>query len=89
MMLTPFYTTQFNKDVKRDKKRGKNIEKLKAIMTLLIAAHPLPPKNKDHKLGGNFSDCRECHLEPDWLLIYQINGNEIVFIRTGSHSDLF
>lgn len=88
-MLRPVYTNQFNKDVKRDKKRGKDLKTLKEIACLLIEEKSLPVKNKDHKLGGNFNECRECHLEPDWLLIYKIEAGNIFFVRTGTHSDLF
>ncbi len=88
-MLRPVYTNQFNKDVKRDKKRGKDLKTLKEIVCLLIEEKSLPVKNKDHKLGGNFNECRECHLEQDWLLIYKIEAENIFFVRTGTHSDLF
>ena len=88
-MLRPVYTNQFNKDVKRDKKRGKDLKTLKEIVCLLIEEKSLPVKNKDHKLGGNFNECRECHLEPDWLLIYKIEAENIFFVRTGTHADLF
>jgi len=88
-MLRPVYTSQFNKDVKRGKKRGKDLKILKEILLLLIGEDNLPVKNKDHKLGGSFNECRECHLEPDWLLIYKIEAENIFFVRTGTHSDLF
>mgnify|MGYP001568755978 FL=1 len=88
-MLKPIYTKQFNKDVKRSQKRGKDLEILKKILFLLIGEDNLPVKNKDHKLGGSFNECRECHLEPDWLLIYKIEAENIFFVRTGTHSDLF
>ena len=82
-------TTQFKKDFKRISKRNKNIDKLKVILNLLINSQELPNKNKDHNLIGNYIGCRECHIEPDWLLIYQIKNLELILIRTGSHSDLF
>lgn len=88
-MLKPVYTKQFSKDVKRSKKRGKRIKKLKEIMSLLIEKKSLPAKNKDHKLVGDFAECRECHIESNWLLIYKVKGEHIFFIRTGTHSDLF
>ncbi len=88
-MLRPVYTSQFNKDVRRDKKRGKDLKTLKEIVCLLIEEKSLPVRNKDHKLGGNFNECRECHIEPDWLLIYKIEAKNIFFVRTGTHSDLF
>jgi mRNA interferase YafQ len=86
---TPHYTRQFEKDVKRQKKRGKNPSFLKEILTLLIDEKELPIKIRDHRLIGNFSGCRECHIQPDWLLIYKIEKSNIYFIRTGTHSDLF
>jgi len=81
--------TQFKKDVKRIKKRGKDIEKLKNIIHRLANAKKLSPGNKDHPLKGTLKDCRECHIEPDWLLIYRIECSELCFVRTGSHADLF
>lgn len=88
-MLTPFYTKQFGKDVKQEKKRGKDLGKLKAILSLLIEGKRLPLKNKAHKLVGSFAEYRECHIEPDWLLIYKVKGSRIFFVRTGTHSNLF
>jgi mRNA interferase YafQ len=81
--------TQFKKDVKLIKKRGKDIEKLKNIIYCLIKAEKLPHKNRDHPLKGTLKDCRECHIEPDWLLIYRIEGSTLCLVRTGSHADLF
>ena len=77
-MLKLIYTKSFEKDVKIAIKRGKNIEKLKKIIELLVIKSPLPVKYRDHNLIGNFVGRRECHIEPDWLLIYKINE---VFIR--------
>jgi mRNA interferase YafQ len=81
--------TQFKRDVKRLKKQYKDFEKLKAIIQLLVEGQKLPPKTKDHRLKGTLKDCRECHIEPDWLLIYRIEGSELCLVRTGSHADLF
>ena len=81
--------TQFKRDVKRLTKRRKDINKLKNIIHRLVNAEKLPPENKDHQLKGTLKDCRECHIEPDWLLIYRIEGSELCLVRTGSHSDLF
>ena len=81
--------TQFNKDVKRIKKRGKDIVKLKNIIHALLNSEKLPQENKDHPLKGTLKDCRECHIEPDWLLIYRIEGSELCLVRTGTHADLF
>lgn len=80
---------QFEKDLVKAKKRGKDMEKIENIIIQLIKAHPLPAKNREHKLQGNFKDFWECHIEPDWLLIYKKTATEIVLIRTGTHSDLF
>lgn len=88
-MLAPIYKKQFEKDLKRAIKRGKSSEKLKFVMIQLMQQKALAPKYRDHPLKGEYSDCRECHIEPDWLLIYLIQDETITFIRTGSHSDLF
>ena len=81
--------TQFKRDVKRQQKRGKDLEKLKKVIRLLVNAEKLEQKHQDHRLKGLLKDCRECHIEPDWLLIYRIEGSELCLIRTGSHADLF
>jgi mRNA interferase YafQ len=88
-VLQPIYTNSFAKDIKLAQKRGKNIEKLKKIIELLVNKEPIPQKYRDHNLVGNFIGRRECHIEPDWLLIYKIDKDEIIFERTGTHSDLF
>jgi mRNA interferase YafQ len=82
-------TKQFKKDVKRMRKRGKDLDKIKAVIDLLVAEEPLPPKNRDHKLGGNWIGRRDCHIEPDWILIYKLTEDELLLERTGTHSDLF
>jgi mRNA interferase YafQ len=81
--------TQFKRDVKRLQKRDKDLGKLKKVIHLLINAEKLEQKYRDHQLKGLLKDCRECHIEPDWLLIYRIEGSELCLIRTGSHADLF
>ena len=88
-MVTPVYTRQFEKDLKRMKRQGKKIDKLKLIMRSLVAVEPIDPIHKDHRLIGNWQGRRECHIEADWLLIYKIDNNQVIFERTGSHSDLF
>lgn len=88
-MLTPHDTNAYKRDIKIIKKRGWKIDKLKNAMNLLIKEQTLPAKLKDHALTGNYKDFRECHIEPDWLLIYQKDSENIYFARTGSHSDLF
>ena len=88
-MLTPVYTKQFERDIKRMKKRGKNLDKLKIIIRSLVAEEPLDTIHRDHKLIGNWKGRRECHIESDWLLIYMSESDRVVFERTGTHSDLF
>lgn len=84
-------TTQFKKDYKLAQKRHQNIDLLKDVITKLANGEPLADKNKDHSLSGNWSGFRECHISPDWLLIYRIEENILVLTltRTGTHSDLF
>ncbi|MEI8342901.1 MAG: type II toxin-antitoxin system YafQ family toxin [Verrucomicrobiota bacterium] len=82
-------TSQFKKDVKRLRKQGKDIAKIKTVINLLLEETPLPPKNRDHQLSGNWSGHRDCHIEPDWILIYKILKDELRLERTGTHSDLF
>lgn len=88
-MLNPISTNRFLKDVKLSRKRGFNIEKLKNIITLLRENKELPKKCRPHLLSEEWDDCWECHITPDWLLIYRFTENEIHFLRTGTHSDLF
>ena len=82
-------TGQYKKDVKLLKKRGKELSKLKVIVEDIYHGRPLQPKHRDHMLVGNYRGRRECHVEPDWLLIYRVFENCILLERTGSHSDLF
>ena len=72
-------------------KQGRNLAKLAEIITILMAENGLPDRNRDHQLSGEYSGRRECHIEPDWLLIYKINKDQgiLYLIRTGSHSELF
>ena len=84
-----FQTTQFKKDLKRLKKRGKNIEKLKAVVANLVRNEPLEEKYRDHALSNNWAGSRDCHIEPDWVLIYRAEEKTLFLERTGSHSDLF
>jgi mRNA interferase YafQ len=88
-MLTPVYTHQFEKDVKRMQRRGNNLEKLKLIIRSLVIEETLDPLNRDHKLIGSWQGRRECHIESDWILIYKLEEGRIIFERTGTHSDLF
>lgn len=85
------FTAQFKKDLKLAKKQGKDIEKLFAVVEKLANGQSLEPKFRDHDLSGNFKGCRECHIEPDWLLVYEIADDVLVLVlyRVGSHSELF
>ncbi len=82
---------QFQKDLKKAKRRGYKIDLLTEVIRLLADGNTLPEKYKDHKLSGDFIGCRECHITPDWLLIYEIDNGELLLYltRTGTHSDLF
>ncbi len=88
-MLIPVYTRQFEKDVRRRLRRGKNLEKFKFIARALLAGESLDPIHRDHQLIGDWQGRRDCHIESDWLLIYKSDGNRLIFERMGSHSDLF
>ena len=90
-MLTIRYQTAFRKDYKRAVKRGYDIRLLERVIALLAEEQPLPAEYRDHALSGDYSGCRECHITPDWLLIYEISETELTLylMRTGSHSDLF
>ena len=90
-MLRVRYSLKFKKDFKLAKKRGLPMHELKAIIEKLATGEKLEPKHRDHSLTGNYVMFRECHIQPDWLLIYIINHNELVLTvsATGSHSDLF
>ncbi len=80
---------QFKKDVKRLKKQGKQLEKLKSIIDTICVGEVLVEKFHDHKLVGNYNNARECHIEPDWLLIYELSEETVKLRRTGSHAELF
>lgn len=82
-------TTQFGKDLKTQQKRGKDLQKMKDLIALMLSGEPLPARNRDHALTGNWSGWRDCHLEPDWLLIYKRTSDELILGRTGTHADLF
>lgn len=85
------YTSRFKKDLKLSQKQNKNLDKLFKIIEMIANGEKLDEKYHDHELIGNYSGCRECHIEPDWLLIYQIFDDVLVLVleRVGSHSDLF
>lgn len=88
-MLNQSTSNRFDREVTKQVKRGKDIEKLIRVMDLIIEEKPLEKKHRDHPLSGNFDGFRECHIEPDWLLIYKIENGFVTFVRTGTHSDLF
>lgn len=83
------FTTSFKKDIKRQKKRGKSKEKLQTIVEMICRDGDPPEKYRPHDLVGNWVNYRECHIEPDWLLIYVVEAEYVVFNRTGTHADLF
>jgi mRNA interferase YafQ len=82
-------TGQFKRDIKRMEKRGKDFSELRRVIELLATGEPLEPRHRDHPLSGGYSGSRDCHIEPDWVLIYERTKDELLLIRTGTHSDLF
>jgi mRNA interferase YafQ len=88
-MLSILRTNQFKKDYKLSKKQGREIDKLVEVIEKLACEEKLEQKHREHQLHGSYKDCRECHITPDWLLIYKIEDNNLILIRNGSHSDLF
>ena len=90
-MLKVEFTNKMKRDVRRMRKRGKDLTKLATTLLLLSAQQPMPSTYRDHQLTGNLSYLRECHIEPDWLLIYQISKEELILYatETGTHTDLF
>jgi mRNA interferase YafQ len=88
-MRSPSYSSQFHRDVKRLQKRGKDLEKLKVLIELLLSEEPLPPRYKDHPLKLNWAGYRDAHIEPDWVLIYSATYEKVHLERTGNHEDLF
>lgn len=85
------FTTQFKKDLKLAKKQNKDLDKLFSVIEVLAGGETLPPQYRDHDLSGNYKGTRECHVDPDWLLIYEIQDNVLVLMlyRLGTHSELF
>jgi mRNA interferase YafQ len=88
-VLRPILSARFKRDVKRAEKRKKDMSKLKTALDMLLAGAPLPAVYNDHPLKGEWKGFRDLHIEPDWLLFYQIEGGELRLARTGAHSDLF
>jgi mRNA interferase YafQ len=87
--LNIFYTTQFKKDYKRIQKQQKDLDKLRIIIDILSSGKTIPEKYKDHQLSGTWKGHRDCHIEPDWILLYRLTSDSLYLERTGSHSDLF
>jgi len=87
--LKLIYTSQFKKDFKKIKKQQKKLSKLTVLIEKLLTHQILEQKYKDHSLSGKWNNHRDCHIEPDWLLLYRITNDELILERTGSHSDLF
>lgn len=90
-MLKLRTTAQFRKDYKLAKKRGRKLDLLEDIINMLLEEKPLPENARDHALHGSYTGFRECHIEPDWLLIYAVENGQTILVasRTGTHSDLF
>lgn len=88
-MLKPSAQNKFKKDLKKIEKRNYNLNLLGFVINELAKENLLDPKYNDHKLTGNYKSCKECHIEPNWLLIYKVDNDKLYLIRTGTHSDLF
>jgi mRNA interferase YafQ len=88
-MRQPVFTNKFKKDLKRQKKRGKKPDSLESVIDAICRTGEAPIRCRQHKLSGNWSNYLECHIEPDWLLIYTVEEETATFYRTGTHSDLF
>ena len=90
-MLTRSQTSHYNRDLRRMISRGKDIAKLDPVIEMLIKEIPLPDKYRDHPLRGDWEGYRECHIEPNWLLVYKIEEKKLILVltRTGSHADIF
>lgn len=88
-MLTPVRSSAFKSDVKRQQKRGKDMAKLRTLITLLVNEQEIPPEYEDHPLQGNWRGYRDAHMEGDWILIYKVVGEDLKLARTGTHQDIF
>ncbi len=90
-MYKIFPSTKFKKDLRAALKRGYNMALMNVVVTMLAEGKVLPKKYRDHALKGNYEGCRECHITPDWLLVYEVSDDELILYltRTGTHSDLF
>jgi len=88
-MKNIFQTSQFKRDFKKIKSRGKDLDKLQSLVKAILKGDQLESRYHDHPLSGKWTGSRDCHVEPDWVLIYRIDGDSLYLERTGSHSDLF
>jgi mRNA interferase YafQ len=88
-VLEIVYSSRFKRDLRQCAKRQLDLTRLQTVIDTLRTPAALPAQNRDHDLTGNYSGFRECHVSPDWLLIYRVDGNALLLARTGSHSDLF
>ena len=88
-MKNIFQTSQFKRDFKKIKSRGKELDKLQSLVKAILKGDQLESRYHDHPLSGKWTGSRDCHVEPDWVLIYRIDGDSLYLERTGSHSDLF
>ena len=89
MALGLLTTNAFEKDVRRVEKQGKDLDKLEEVVNLLQTQRPLPSRCRPHALRGNWSGHWDCHVKPDWLLLYKVNETELILVRTGTHAELF
>jgi len=88
-MRKPIVGSRFKRGLKRMESRGRSIAKLRDLIQLLMGGNPLPPSYKDHPPTGDWKNFRDCHVEPDWVLIYKVDGDNLHLVRTGTHADLF
>lgn len=87
--LTPVATSGFKRDYRLQASRGMDMDKIQAVIDRIVERRPLDPSHTDHPLRGRWKGCRDCHVEPDWILIYEVTPTELILHRTGTHSDLF
>jgi mRNA interferase YafQ len=85
----PSPTTRFERDVARMKKQGRDMERFRAVVEALCSRQPLAPELRDHGLSGEWRGCRDCHVAPDWIIIYERTATTLILYRTGTHADLF
>ena len=88
-MRTFRFASTYKRDLKRIGRRNYDLARLAAVLDLLAGGQTMPPERRDHPLRGVWQGCRECHVAPDWLLIYQLSASQVLLVRTGTHADLF